>query len=81
MNTNARVETAEVCLNPEEKTAHKALAKVFGKGLSTWYRDLGNAELRRHGTSPARATESRGCRGPGRPANRASTVMKTRRHL
>ena len=70
-NPEARVDTIEICVNEAEKNAAKALCKALGIGVSTWYRNLGNAELQRHGTPPGKPKESGACRGVGRPASRA----------
>lgn len=80
-NPDARLDTIEVCVSPTEKSAAKALCKSLGIGVSTWYRNLGNAELQRHGTGGTRAAEPRHCPGRGRPASRARGVNNGRRHL
>jgi hypothetical protein len=72
-NPEARVDTIEICVNEAEKNAAKALCKALGIGVSTWYRNLGNAELQRHGKPPSRPKESGHCRGVGRPASRAGS--------
>jgi len=71
-NPEARDDTIEICVNSREKSDAKAFCKLLGIGVSTWYRNLGNAEIQRHGMPPAPPKESRGCRGVGRPASRAS---------
>lgn len=70
MNHAARTTTIEVLVNDAEKSGAAELCKTLGIGLSTWYRGLGNAEVRRHGMPPAAPKESRGCPGPGRQACR-----------
>jgi hypothetical protein len=81
-NPDARIETIEICVNHSEKSAAKALCKALGIGVSAWYRGLGNAELQRHGTPPAKPKESRHCRGVGRPASRAGGAKgSVRRNL
>jgi hypothetical protein len=81
-NPEARIDTIEVCVNEAEKNAAKALCKALGIGVSTWYRNLGNAELQRHGMPPGKPKESGGCRGVGRPASRAGGAKGAmRRHL
>lgn len=81
MNQNARTTTIEVLVNDDEKSSAAALCKVLGIGLSTWYRGLGNAEVRRHGMPPDRPRESRHCRGVGRPASRGAAAMSQRRQV
>jgi hypothetical protein len=81
-NPEARYDTIEICVNPQEKSDAKAHCKALGIGLSTWYRGLGNAELQRHGKSASHPKESRHCPGVGRPANRAGGAKGAmRRHL
>ena len=71
-NPEARDDTIEICVNRREKSDAKAFCKLLGIGVSTWYRNLGNAEIQRHGMPPAKPKEAGGCRGVGRPASRAS---------
>lgn len=82
-NPEARTTTIEILVNDSEKTAAKALCKALGIGLSTWYRGLGNAEIKRHGKSASHLKESRHCPGVGQPASRAGGGAKgaMRRHL
>lgn len=74
MNPAARNTTIEVLVNDTEKSAAAALCKELGIGLSTWYRGLGNAAVQQHRKPLPLPGESRGCRGPGRIASRASAV-------
>jgi hypothetical protein len=70
--------TIEICVSPTEKATTKAFCKALGVGVSTWYRNLANAEMQRHGKPPAHPKESRGCRGPGRTASRAGGAKGAR---
>ena len=78
---HARINRVEVLVSDKEKRTAKEVAKAAGLGLSAWYRSLGNEAIRRHGTGPVPAKESRHCPGRGRPASRASGVTSARRHL
>lgn len=80
LNPATRTECVEVLFNPDELAGLDQLRAIFGIGRSTFLRGLTNA-VRTHGTAPPRMRESRGCRGPGRPGNRASSVTNGRRHL
>jgi hypothetical protein len=81
-NPEARDDTIEICVNSKEKSDAKKHCKALGIAVSTWYRNLGNTELQRHGMPPAKPREAGGCRGVGRPANRAGGAKGAmRRHL
>ena len=67
-NPEARDDTIEICVNSREKRDAKEFCKAIGIGVSTWYRNLGNAEMQRHGKPPAKPKEAGGCRGAGRRA-------------
>jgi hypothetical protein len=81
LNPNVRTEVLETLLNPAELSGFTALSKLLGLSKSALNRSLINTAVRTHGMAPPGARESRGCRGPGRPASRASGVMTGRRHL
>lgn len=81
IDDTTRINRVEVLVNNKEKRSHKEEAKAAGLGLSAWYRTLGNDEVRRHGSGPARGPESRHCPGPGRPAARARDVASFRRQV
>lgn len=81
LNPAVRTETLETLLNPEELSGFTALSKLLGISKSALNRALINSAVRTHGMAPPPARESRGCRGPGRPANRARGVSNGRRHL
>jgi hypothetical protein len=72
MNPNARTACIEVLFNPDEFEAFDGLCKVIGVARSTFLRGLANQQVRMNGMPPPDGLESRGCRGVGRPANRAS---------
>ena len=81
-NPEARDDVIEICVNSREKNDAKKFCKLLGIGVSTWYRNLGNAEIQRHGMPPGKPKEAGGCRGVGRPANRAGGAKGAmRRHL
>lgn len=80
-NPEARDDTIEICVNSKEKSDAKTFCKMLGIGVSTWYRNLGNAEMQRHGMPSAAPKESRGCPGRGRLASRPRGVTNGRRHL
>lgn len=81
LNPKTRTECVEVLFNPAELSGLDRICQAFGIGRSTFLRGLGNTAVRTHGTAPPRERESRGCRGPGRSANRASGVTSARKHL
>ena len=47
-NPEARDDVIEICVNSREKNDAKKFCKLLGIGVSTWYRNLGNAEIQRH---------------------------------
>jgi hypothetical protein len=72
LNPNVRTEVLETLLNPEELSGFTALSKLLGISKSALNRCLINNAVRTNGIAPPPSRESRGCRGVGRPANRAS---------
>lgn len=81
LNPATRTECLETLLSPKEMSGFSALSKLLGISKSALNRSLINNAVRTHGTTPPPPRESRGCRGPVRPANRASGVCNGRRHL
>jgi predicted transcriptional regulator len=79
MNKNARTECLETLLNESELNRFENLAAMLGIPKSTLNRSLINREVQRHGMAPPPARESRGCRGVGRLASRASASLSMRR--
>ena len=72
INTAVRTECLETLLNPAEMSGFSDLCKLLGVSKSAYNRTLINTAVRTHGTGRDQQKESRGCRGPGRPASRAS---------
>lgn len=81
MNHNARTFCLETLLNESELSGFEALAQMLGVPKSTLNRSLINREVRCHGSPPVPPRESRGCRGPGRPASRAGVSLFQRRQV
>lgn len=81
LNPNVRTEVLETLLNPKEMGGFTELSKLLGLSKSALNRSLINSAVQSHGMAPPAVRESRGCRGPGRPGNRASSVTNGRRHL
>jgi hypothetical protein len=81
LNPSVRTETLETLLNPAEMSGFTALSKLLGISKSALNRSLINSAVRTHGMAPPPNRESRGCRGPGRLANRASGAKGVRRNL
>jgi hypothetical protein len=79
MNTNTRNVTIEVLLNGAEVSCLDRLRG--GLGRSPYFRHLINVAERTDGKAPPQRKESRGCRGPGRPAARGSAFMSLRRQV
>lgn len=77
LNPATRTEVVEVLMNAAELQGLDQLRAIFGMGRSTFLRGLSNA-VSTHGKAPPPSGESRGCRGPGRPAARARGVMARR---
>jgi hypothetical protein len=71
LNPAVRTETLETLLNPEELKGFTALSRLLGISKSALNRALINSAVQSHGMAPPPGRESRGCRGPGRPACRA----------
>jgi len=78
LNPAVRTECLETLLNPAEMNGFTALSKLLGLSKSALNRSLINSAVRTHGMAPPPSRESRGCRGPGRPASRASGVSARR---
>lgn len=79
MNPNARTKRIEMLVNPAEV---RILDLVRGHvDRSPFLRGLMHEAARTHGKPPAPPRESRGCRGVGRAANRASGGMMVRRQV
>jgi hypothetical protein len=74
LNPKTRTECVEVLMNPAELSGLDRICQSFGMARSTFLRGLSNSAVRTHGTAPSFSGESRGCRGPGRMASRASAV-------
>ncbi len=81
LNPAVRTETLETLLNPAEMNGLKTLSSLLGLSKSALTRSLINSAVRTHGMAPPPGRESRGCRGPGRLANRASGAKGVRRNL
>lgn len=79
MNPKTRTVCIEVLLNPSEVTRLDDLRG--GLGRSPYFRHLIHAVARTDGKAPPHRKESRGCRGPGRPASRGGAVMSQRRQV
>lgn len=79
LNPDTRTETVEVKLNLREVSRLDNIRG--GLGRSPYFRALLDEADRRHGMPPAPPKESRGCRGQGRPASRASATLSMRRHF
>lgn len=78
LNPAVRTEVLETLLNPAEMGGLTALSKLLGLSKSALNRSLINSAVRTHGMAPPPPKESRGCRGPGRLACRASGVKGDR---
>lgn len=78
LNPKTRTECVEVLMNPAELSGLDRVCQAFGMARSTFLRGLSNNAVRMHGTTAPPSRESRGCRGPGRPASRARGVMARR---
>jgi hypothetical protein len=76
MNPKVRHNCIEVLVNDDELSGLNTVCKALGVAKSALVRSLINKQVQQHGMPPARQKESRGCRGPGRPANRASAGMR-----
>ncbi len=74
LNPNTRTECLETLLNPAEMDRFNALSKLLGISKSALSRGFINSEVQRHGIGAPPSRESRGCRGAGRLASRASVV-------
>lgn len=74
MTAETRTITIEVLLNSTEVTYLDHLRA--GLGRSPFVRQLIHAAARTDGKAPPQRKESRGCRGPGRPASRGSAGMR-----
>lgn len=81
LNPAVRTECLETLLNPAEMNGFTALSKLLGLSKSALNRSLINSAVRTHGMAPPPGREPRGCRGVGRPANRASGPKGARRNL
>ncbi len=77
MNPNTRTICIEVLLNEAEES--RLDEDRGGLGRSPYFRNLLHAAARTHGMAPPPARESRGCRGVGKPASRATGFMGQRR--
>lgn len=77
MNPKTRTACIEVLLNDVEQTFLDQLRG--GLGRSPYFRHLLHVAARTDGTTPPARRESRGCRGPGRPASRGAPAMSQRR--
>lgn len=78
LNPAVRTECLETLLNPAEMTGFTALSQLLGLSKSALNRSLINSAVRTHGMGQPPGRESRGCRGPGRPACRARGVTARR---
>jgi hypothetical protein len=83
LNPNVRTEVLETLLNPAELKGFTALSKLLGISKSALNRCLINNAVQANGIAPPPTRESRGCRGVGRPANRAGCGkgLSARRNL
>jgi hypothetical protein len=79
MNQKTRTCCIEVMLNPSEVNSLDHLRG--GLGRSPYFRHLIHKEARTDGKAPPHRMESRGCRGPGRPASRAGVSLFQRRQV
>lgn len=79
MNPKTRNVCIEVLLNQTEVSFLDQLRG--GLGRSPYFRHLIHAAARTDGKAPPHRRESRGCRGPGRPASRGGAVMSQRRQV
>lgn len=79
MNPNARTKRIETMLNQSEVTLLDTIRGHVDR--SPFLRGLMYAAARTNGIPPAPPKESRGCRGNGRIASRASSGMMVRRQL
>lgn len=70
LNPATRTAVVEVLFNPGELSVLDKIRN--GMARSTFLRSLSNNAAHGHGMAPPKGRESRGCRGVGRPANRAS---------
>lgn len=78
LNPATRTAVVEVLFNPGELSALDRIRN--GMARSTFLRALSNNVAHGNGKAPPPVKESRGCRGIGRPASRASGV-NVRRNL
>ena len=78
INPNTRTATVEVLMNAAELEGLDRVRQMFGMDRSPFLRFLTNNAVRTHSTTPPPFRESRGCRGPGRPASRARGVSARR---
>lgn len=81
LNPAVRTECLETLLNPAEMSGFTKLSQLLGLSKSALNRSLINSAVRTHGMAPPPSRESRGCRGAGRMANRASSPKGARRNL
>lgn len=81
LNPDVRTEVLETLLNPKEMGGFTNLCKLLGLSKSALNRSLINSAVQTHGMAPPPGKESRGCRGAGRLANRASGPKGARRNL
>lgn len=79
MTTETRTITIEVLLNSTEVTYLDSLRA--GLGRSPFVRQLIHSAARTDGKAPPQRKESRGCRGPGRPASRGGASAFQRRQV
>ncbi len=79
MTTETRTITIEVLLNPTEVSCLDRLRG--GLGRSPFFRQLIHTAARTDGKAPPPRKESRGCRGPGRPASRGGAGVCGRRQV
>lgn len=79
MDQKTRTFCIEVMLNTSEVTSLDHLRG--GLGRSPYFRHLIHAAARTDGKAPPPRMESRGCRGPGRPASRGGASLSQRRQV
>lgn len=79
MNPETRTICIEALFNPAEVSSLDSLRG--GLGRSPFIRYLVHQAAQTDGKSPPRAKESRGCRGPGRPASRGGACLSQRRQV
>lgn len=79
MNPKTRTVCIEVLLNDSEVSFLDQLRG--GLGRSPYFRHLIHSAARTDGKAPTHRKESRGCRGPGRPASRGGAAMSQRRQV